>query len=285
MTAEPWDIGTGVAGYAWHASRPRAVVLLQHGYGDHTQSYVERSNRLIPRLLELGFSVYGFDMRGSGHSPGARGATDVEQAVADHLAARRVLRGQQLPVFLFGHSLGGLVTATSVLRDARDVAGVVVLAPAIKYEVNRLLRLVARAGAFLLPTFSGPLPAGEPGALTRVAESAEAIVRDPLMYLGRVKWVTLGSGAAVSHANWAHYGRLTVPLLAVHGTDDRSTDPTGSRDLVEAASSADKTLHLVDGGLHALLDDADRETTVQAILDWMTKRLRSRPGGEEPAAS
>src|SRR5215217_7122006 len=77
----PWDIGTGVTGYVWHAPHPRAVLLLQHGYGEYARRFVTQYNLLIPHLLNMGVSVYDFDMWGSGHSPGRRGLTDVGQAV------------------------------------------------------------------------------------------------------------------------------------------------------------------------------------------------------------
>ena len=270
---ERWDVGTGVAGYVWHAPQPRAVLLVQHGYGDHITNYLARNNGLIPKLLELGVSVYGFDLWGNGESPGPRGATDVEDAIHDHLAARRVLAQQPLPVFLFGHSLGGLVTATSVIRDQENVSGVILLAPAIRYHVNAFIRAVARAGAFLAPTLPGPLPAGPPDLLTNDAELADAISNDPLMYLGRVTWITLGTAASIAHANWAFYPELQVPLLAVHGTSDQNTDPGGSSQLVTVAASEDKSLMQVEGGLHALLDDTRRDETASSILDWMSARM------------
>ena len=271
--AEPWDIGTGVTGFAWHAAHPRANLLLQHGYGDHAGAYVERAHQLIPRLLELGVTVYGFDMRGNGRSPGKRGVTDVERAVADHRAARARLRSDPRPLFLLGHSLGGLVTATSAVRDQGHLAGVVLVAPAIKYDVNALVRAVARAGAFLVPSLQGPMPAGTLESLTRDRQITEQIASDPLMYLGRVRWLTLGTAATIAHANWALYPRLHVPLLALHGTADRNTDPAGSRLLIDVASSSDKTLHLVEGGTHSLLDDIDGEATVDVILEWIRARV------------
>lgn len=273
ISCEPWDIGTGVAGYAWQAPEPKAALLLQHGYGDHVQRYVRQNGRLIPHLLRLGVSVYAFDMRGSGHSPGVRGATDVHKAIEDHCAARRTLREQPLRVFLFGHSLGGLVTVTSVLRDQTGVSGMILVSPAIKYDVNGFLRLVARIGGLVAPTLSGPIPVGSPDALSHDPEAVEAIRHDPLLYLGRVKWRTLGSAAPIIHENWKLYPRVRVPVLVVHGSADRIANPEGSRQFIETVSSPDKTLHLVEDGLHALLDDTGRQQTRQVILEWLQARI------------
>ena len=278
IRCQPWDIGTGVTGYVWHAPNSRAVLLLQPGYGDYAHRYVKQNNQLIPHLLNAGISVYAFDMWGTGRSPGKRGVADVSQAVEDHLAARRKLKEQPLPVFLFGHSLGGLVTATSMVREQSGISGVILLAPAIKYGANAFLRFVARVGGFIMPTLPGPLPVGKIEKLTHVTEAQDRIKNDPLLYIGRITWVTLAGGAKIFHENWKLYPNVRVPVLALHGTADENTDPDGSRQLIETISSPDKTLHLIPDAYHAPLDDTDADQTLQVIMTWLQDRLPpSRP--------
>lgn len=101
------------------------------------------------------------------------------------------------------------------------------------------------------------------------------------MYLGRVRWVTLGSAATIAHENWAQYSTLSVPLLAVHGTADANTAPSGSSDLIDVISSPDKTLVLVDGGKHAILDDTDRDRTTDDVLEWLGDRVET-PAADSP---
>src|SRR5262245_24737188 len=123
--AQSWDFGRGLRGYKWPAPEPRASLLLTHGFAEYAERYVAHYHGLVPRLNALGFDVYAFDLRGHGRSPGARGVADIKQAVADHHAARRALSNQGKPLFLFGHSLGGLITAASVAEDQGGVTGVV----------------------------------------------------------------------------------------------------------------------------------------------------------------
>ena len=276
IACEPWDIGTGVTGYAWRAPNARATLLLQHGWGDYAQRYVRQNARLIPHLLGMGVSVYAFDMWGNGRSPGTRGLVDVRQAVDDHLAARRKLREQpetrSLPVFLFGHSLGAFVTATSVLRDQRDVSGAILLAPALD-DFGPLLRGVGRAGAFLVPTLEVPTGGADISVQTRLPEAQGRLTRDTLVMLAGLPWPTAGGLAAVSHENWARYRGLRVPVLVVHGAADRVAAPTKSRDFIQLVASPDKTLHLVQGGVHAPLDDLGQEDTRRVILTWLEGRL------------
>src|SRR5687768_2681644 len=81
IRCRPWEIGTGVRGYVWEAPEQRAVLLLQHGYGEYAQRFVERYSRLIPQLLNAGVSVYAIDLWGHGRSPGRRATTDLGRAV------------------------------------------------------------------------------------------------------------------------------------------------------------------------------------------------------------
>ncbi len=66
---------------------------------------------------------------------------------------------------------------------------------------------------------------------------------------------------------------LRVPVLAVHGTADKGTDPNGSRKFIAPVGSQDKTLHLIEGGLHAPLDDAVQDEILRVLLEWLERRL------------
>jgi acylglycerol lipase len=274
IRCQPWDVGTGVTAYVWHAPNPKAAVLLEHGWGDYAQRYVKHGSQLIPHLLEHGITVYAIDMWGNGRSPGARGATDIGNAVNDHLAARKKLREQPLPVFVLGHSVGGLVTATSTMRDQSDLQGMILVAPALKWGLNGFMRFVGRTGAFFLPTFAVPTPPGDPTQQSRDAQFIERVAKDPLYVSRNVSWATAGSGASISHANWAQYRNVTVPILVVSGTSDEVTGPSGMREFIDAVRSQDKTLTLIDSGRHSLLDDPPSSSeALQTILGWLDRRV------------
>lgn len=278
IRCEHWDIGTGVRGYVWHAPEPRAVLLLQHGYGEYARRFVGQHGQLIPHLLKIGVSVYAFDMWGSGHSPGRRGLTDVGRAVEDHLAARRRLREQPLPVFLLGHSLGGLVTATSVTRDQSGVSGVVLSSPALQHDASNALLAFARVAGFFAPTVRAPRKAADPSFLYRGAGQDARLAGDPLLYRGRLPMLVAATAGNIAHDNWSLYPGWKVPALLMHGTADTWTDPRGSQRLFEAIASEDKTLHLVEGGYHELLNDTERDESLGVLLRWLERRLP--PKGE-----
>jgi acylglycerol lipase len=269
--ARSWDIGTGVHGYVWESSNPRAVLLLQHGYAEYAERFVARYHGLIPRLVQHGITVYAIDMRGHGRSPGVRFAPDVRQAVRDHIAARRILEMQPLPLFLLGHSLGGLVTATSVARDPRGLRGVILSSPLLIAKSNAPLRFVARILAAIAPGVI--VRRGHGKGLSRIAEEMELAQADPLM---RTDGVTARVGItslALIAENWPRFAQWQTPVLVIHGTADTATDPEGSRRFVETIRAADKTLRMFEGGYHELLNDLDRDEAMQLILGWLDARV------------
>jgi alpha-beta hydrolase superfamily lysophospholipase len=230
----------------------------------------------VPSLLRLGVSVYAFDLPGHGGSPGRPGLTDVEESVADHLAARRLLAAQPLPVFLMGHSLGATVTATSVVRDPTNVAGVILSSGALLVSANVLTRLFARIVSALAPRL--PVKFLPPTGLSRVPEQVLAFLSDPRVYHGGMPARLAASILFTSRANWSHYPRWKAPTLAFHGTGDTFTEFEGSHRLIDTIASSDKTLHVVDGGYHELLNDVGADDTLRVVLSWLERRLAARSG-------
>ena len=179
-------------------------------------------------------------------------------------------------MFLLGHSLGGIVTATSVVRDAGGVAGVILSSPALLVSTNALTRLFARVVSRLAPAL--PVKFLSPTGLSRIPEQVEAFRSDPLIYHGGMPARLAASILFASRDAWARYRAWRLPTLAFHGTADTITEPEGSRRFVDAISSPDKTLHLVEGGYHELLNDVDAEETLHVVLTWLERRLPADGG-------
>lgn len=276
MRTDDWRFGADVRGYRWAPDgAARATVLLAHGYAEYAERYVEHYNRLIPRLVERGFAVHAFDYRGHGGSPGRRGAADVRAAVAQHRAARRA-SAEEGPLFLFGHSLGGLVTAASVAEDGTGVAGVVLSAPALLIEVPPLLKLVGRVLARVAPRI-GVQPPLDPAGISRIADEVEAYRSDPRGYHGRLPAILGATALDVAAASWPLYPTWRAPVLVLHGTADTFTDPRGSERFVAAIGAADKRLELFEDGRHELLNDLERDRALEMILAWLEHHLAPPP--------
>lgn len=266
-----WDIGGNLRGYAWAADDARAAILLQHGFGEYAERYVDQYNRLIPHLLRANFNVYALDMRGHGVSD-PKAVVDVRTAVEDHMAARRRLRNQPLPVFVIGHSLGGLVTAASVAKDPDNTAGAIISSGAFPFNPKRLTRSVSHLLAWIAPAAPTPLPGAHIGGLSRLPAHAKTVTEDTRMYKGKLSNLVADSALITAIESWRLFPSWNVPTLILHGTADTYTNPQGSQLMFQTIASEDKTFASIEGGYHELLNDIDADEVLQTMLQWLHQR-------------
>lgn len=268
--AEPWAAPMGLAGYRWSAPEARARVLLQHGYAEHAGRYVDHYAGLILRLVALGLEVCAFDLERHGRSAGDRGVTDIGRMADAHGAARRMLADK--PLFLLGHSLGGLVTALSVVRVPDPLAGVVLSGPALNFGTHAITRGIARLIAAIAPGY-GVAALGDAAGISRIEAEVQAYRDDPLVFTRRIPArlgaTVLAAGAEIERG----LGRWTAPTFVFHGGADTYTSPAGSQALVARIASRDKELLLVPGGRHELLNDLEAEAVMARLLAWLKAHL------------
>ncbi|WP_030935948.1 alpha/beta hydrolase [Streptomyces sp. NRRL S-646] len=232
----------------WLRERPRYLALVVHGYGEHAGRYEEVAGVLV----EHGAAVFAPDHVGHGRSAGERVLVeDFEDVVGDvHLVAelaRSVHPG--VPVVLIGHSMGGLISARYAQRHGDGLAALVLSGPVI--------------GAWELP---GQLLALDeipdtpisPASLSRDAAVGAAYMADPLVWHGPMKRPTVEAFARTLETvvKSGDVGRL--PLLWLHGEDDRLVPPAGSRVGVEQLSGGDLTERIYPGARHEVFNETNK---------------------------
>ena len=249
------------------AGSPRGAVALVHGLGEHSGRY----ERLARRFTDAGFAVWAIDLRGHGQSPGARGDTRFAPALEDidALVARCGASGAGVPVFLYGHSLGALLSVLWLLeRPAAPVTGAVISAiglhsalreQAVKVRAARVLgRAVPRAR----------MKSGiDPATLSRDPEVVEAYRKDKLVHdivsLGFGRDALDGVDAVVAGAS-----RLAVPLLVIHGSEDTLAYASGARELAALAPDV-CTLRVYDGLSHEVHNEPEQDQVFADVLTWI----------------
>ncbi len=276
-SAQPWSFDTAgpdLYGEQFAASQPRGAVLLTHGYAEHLGRYPH----VIRALIGAGLSVYTYDQRGHGQSPGRRAVVDVDTLVEDHLRARAALGALGVPLLAFGHSMGGLVTAVSALRDPRGLQGVILSSPLLLVGEGESAALKALSGVLgrWLPNL--PVTALDSGGLSRLAEEVSAYDADPQVYRGKVPALTAASMLRVSRQLTAQYPQWRLPTLVLHGSADTLADVRGSRRFVASAGSAvtprPEIEYLeVEGGYHELFNDTVRQEVTAKLLSWIKQQL------------
>jgi acylglycerol lipase len=266
--AKNWDIGTGVAGFLWDAENPRGNILLQHGLGEYAERYVWQYNQLIPKLVAKGFNVYAIDLPGHGDSEGLRGQVDLNEALMHHLAARTAI-DSNLPLILFGHSLGGLVTAASVMANQGGIKAVVLSSSAMQAPSKGWERALSKLATALNPAGEMPLPRPGEEALTRDLELLKLVAADERMFHGKARNLVAKTVLELSDFVWSKVSSWQVPTLLIHGDQDLSTDHKQSIALAAAIPTKDKTLRIYQGGYHELLNDLEKDKVEQELFDWI----------------
>jgi alpha-beta hydrolase superfamily lysophospholipase len=265
-------LGTLLFAQSWHPKDPaRAVVVIRHGLKSHSAHY----DAFARKLVELGFAVYAYDMRGHGRSAGRRASLDDFDGLLDDLSTflARVRARETAPMFLVGHSVGGAVVTLHLVERHPPLAGAVLLAPALRVDAPPIQAGAVPLTATLLPNF--PVVDVPDEAFSRDPAFVADMGRDPLLYHPVGPARTAGGLVRALERVWAHPDAIDLPLLVLHGTADRATDPRGSAELVRRVRSSDRTLLLYRGLYHDLFHEPEREQVIGDVIAWLTKHVPS----------
>lgn len=273
--------GQEMYAHSWEPEKDsRAVITLVHGLGEH----IERYEHVGAVLSKAGFTLAAFDLRGHGKSGGARGHTPSYDALLDDIALFLDLLAERysgLPLFLYGHSMGGnLVINFSLRRGVPamrkvELRGVIATGawlkltfepPASKVTLGKLMNKI-------LPGFS-QASGLDTKALSQDATVVRAYENDPLVHnriSARLFVEMYQSGL------WAleHAGDFPLPLLLMHGGMDRLISPEGARQF--AALAKDKvSLRIWDELYHEIHNEAKQAEVFKTIIQWLDAQLKTR---------
>lgn len=254
----------------------QATVLLVHGYGEHCGRY----DHVAETFVRRGAAVYAYDQRGHGRSEGRRAYVDrYEHFLSDlaHFHEHVTTRRPDRPVFLFGHSMGGLFALLYVLNETPDLRGLILSAPAIEInpDLAPLLRRLARLLGRLAPTL--PTVRSPQDAISRDPAVVEEAKNDPLNYNGRVLARTGAELLRAGEKAQSRLHELEVPVLVVHGSADPLATPAWSKRLVQRAATDDKTLELYEGLYHETFNEPEQDQVLEDLGTWLADRIPTDP--------
>ncbi len=256
------------------AAAARRALVLVHGLFEHSGRY----DAVAAWFAARGCAVHGYDQQGHGRSEGTRAHARRFADLLDDLEALLALvRAEHpgLPIFLLGHSLGGLVVAALLRERQPDVAGAITsgAALAISEGLSSARLLAARLLAWVAPRLS--FDAGlDPQGLSRDPEVVRAYQEDPLV--GRRITAALAAELqAAVRRTAAGAGEVKVPLLLLHGEEDPLCPVRGSADF-HARLRAPGRLRTYPRLRHEILNEPERAAVFEDVLEWI-RRLPARP--------
>jgi acylglycerol lipase len=247
---------------------PTAVILIVHGLAEHSGRY----RPLVHHFVPMGYAVYGFDHQGHGKSEGTRCHADALEDFTENLQRMVLWVKEQQPgkrLVLFGHSMGGLITANYLIDHQTEVDEAILSAPAIvssaqpttwqKVKVGLLHRVHARAQFRKL----------DPEGISRDPDVVQSYWEDPLVHKGPMTiGLALVLGNAMSRAR-DEGQRITLPLLIVQGGHDLLVNPAGAKALFESISSERKQLKYFPDAYHELLNEPEAPQVLNLMEQWL----------------
>lgn len=262
--------------YRWKTADPeRGRVVIAHGLGEHSGRYAQ----VMERLTALGLSVWALDHRGHGQSGGHRGhvnsfdqyLTDLENLMA--LAAREKPAGGKL--FLFGHSMGGLIAVRYAQEHPGAMDGLAVSSPALGMviEVSGLKLTMARIMSRIWPglTLNNEL---NPNHISHDPGTVQRYQEDPLVHAKITARWTMEFFQAIQTAN-DRVAEITVPCSMQVAGDDHLVSAPASKAFFNRLTVEDKTLHFYDGFYHENFNETPerREKALDDFETWLTTHL------------
>ena len=261
---------TNFYGQYWQAKNTKAVIVLAHGMGEHSKRYSD----VAKKLTDNNFSVVALDHFGHGKTAGKRGHNPGFDKILESIS-KTIEKAEEifpkLPIFLYGHSMGGNVVTNYVLRKENDLKGVIATSPFLKlaFEPPTIKIFLGKLLQNIMPsiTMGNEL---DPNLLTRDKNEVKKYIEDPLVHDKispnySIKFIETGEWA-IENAK-----KLKTPMLFLHGTADKITDYKASKSFTENSEKA--TLKLYKGGYHELHNDLCKEEMLQDIISWLNSQL------------
>lgn len=267
----PTRDGLNLRGRCWTPpAETRAAVCLVHGLGEH----IGRYDHVAHAFNRTGIALLGTDLRGHGNSEGKRGHVPTFGTWLDDLfQSLEKTRAEfpNVPLFLYGHSLGGMVVLDYVLERKPELAGVIASAPLLKlaFEPPRGQQLVLKLlnALHLQPA----VPSGLVDTnLSRDLNVVRAYRNDPLTH-GKITPALAGGMLAAGQWCLEHAGELNTPCLLLHGAADRITSPEATRHFASKVSS-DCKLEIWPGLFHEPHNEPEKDSVHQCITRWILER-------------
>ncbi len=255
---------------AWLPEEAERVLLLVHGYAEHSGRY----EGLGTWFAERACAVHAYDHFGHGRSSGPRAHVEEFDDFLDDLQAvldRVRVEHPGVPVTLVGHSMGGLVTTAFLVERRPAISSAVTSGAALSLGpgLSKARVVAAKLLRWVVPRLS--MGSGlDTAGLSRDPEVVRAYLEDPLVF----RTMTASLAAALLEAiprTASQAAEVRVPLLMLHGEDDPLCLVEGSRSFSAGLESPGSELRVYPKLRHEIFNEPEREQVYRDLLDWLER--------------
>lgn len=254
----------------WNCVTPKAVIILVHGMGGYSGRFFEFG----PYLAKAGFQVYAIEQKGHGESPSIKGhicnfklyTSDLKSLVGH---AKSQHAGKK--IFIFGESMGGLITLDFAIHHQELINGIILMSPAVKDKLPMTLKTRAEILKAAIFEPIGFFPAGFSSSLfTRDPVVAKRIDMDPLEVRNFTAKFYLSILKAIIYVNMKPR-TIKLPVLMLLAGQDKMISAEAAAAYFKKIRSKDKELKWYPEMYHALYVDKDREKVFRDMITWINK--------------
>jgi len=254
----------------WKNGEPKGIVLIVHGLNSHSGYY----QNFAMQLNENYFEVYAIDLRGRGQSDGERYYIgNYKDIVADIDQLLTIIKAAHpnVPIFLLGHSAGGVFASIYAVRHQAKLKGLLSESFAFQVPASGFALAAIKFLSHIIP--HKRLVRLNNEDFSRDKSIVDMMNNDPFMANEKQPIKTMQQLSLASEYLGKAMPEIKLPLLILHGTADKATKPEGSEYFMKHASSADKQLKLYEGHYHDLLNDKYSGIVVSDIVCWLNERV------------
>ncbi|MBE9463269.1 alpha/beta hydrolase [Dyadobacter subterraneus] len=250
--------------------KPKGIVIVVHGLNSHSGYY----HNFAAQLVENDYEVYAIDLGGRGESEGERYyISDYNEVIddIDRLVNIVTCEHPTLPLFLLGHSAGGVFASVYAALHQAKLKGLICESFAFDLPVPAFALAFIRFLSHIIP--HARLVKLKNEDFSRDQSVVDKMNNDPLLANEKQPTRTMQQLLLAGEFLKNKMSEIRLPLLILHGTADKATNPVGSQYFLDHASSNDKQLKLYEGHYHDLLNDKYNGIIVKDILRWLQDRL------------
>lgn len=249
---------------------PKSIIILVHGLNSHSGYFHD----FALNLNKINIEVYAIDLAGRGQSDGERyyisNYTDVVEDI-DQLKGIAAAAKPGLPIFLYGHSAGGVFASVYAVEHQQELKGLIAASFAFQVPAPGFALAAMKLLGAVIPHVR--LVKLSNADFSRENKVVDTMNNDPLLANEKQPAKTMQQLILAAAYLKKKMPAIKLPLLILHGTADKATKPEGSKYFMEHAASADRQLKLYEGHFHDLLNDKDNDVVIADILQWLNERV------------